>query len=163
MTKKRELFYIIALVLSLLTNVGLFLLPHAASEPITYETIGSPTEATITESTTEATQVSEQNESIPSPSPQPTSTTTQNATKASKKGTNPTPPSKITANEPKININTATTNQLTRLPHIGESTAKKIIDYRTSKGDFNRIQDIMLVKGIGEKSFADMKDFITVE
>lgn len=62
----------------------------------------------------------------------------------------------------KININTATVAQLTKLNGIGESTAKKIIAYREENGDFKKIEDILLVSGIGEAKFNNIKDYICV-
>ena len=63
----------------------------------------------------------------------------------------------------KININTALTADLTSLPGIGEVTAERIIEYREKKKGFKKIEDLMNVKGIGEKKFAKIKDFIVVE
>jgi comEA protein len=58
----------------------------------------------------------------------------------------------------KININTATVEQLQSLPGIGPATAKNIVEYRTKAGKFNRIEEIINVKGIGEKKFQKIKD-----
>jgi comEA protein len=62
----------------------------------------------------------------------------------------------------KININTASQAELESLPRIGPKVAQRIIDYRTQNGNFKRVEDIMKVKGIGEKIFAQIKDLITV-
>lgn len=62
----------------------------------------------------------------------------------------------------KININTAGAEKLRELPRIGEKMSQRIIDYREKNGTFKRIQDIMKVKGIGEKTFEGFKDKITV-
>lgn len=62
----------------------------------------------------------------------------------------------------KININTAGTEKLRELPRIGEKMSQRIIDYREKNGKFKRIEDIMKVKGIGEKTFEGFKDMITV-
>ncbi len=59
-----------------------------------------------------------------------------------------------------ININTADKTKLMELTGVGEVTAQKIIDYRSSN-PFDNIEEIMEVKGIGEKSFAKIKDQIT--
>ena len=61
-----------------------------------------------------------------------------------------------------VNINTANKQQLTTLPNVGESTADKIIDYRTKNGPFIEVEDIKNVSGIGDKTFEDIKDLITV-
>lgn len=62
----------------------------------------------------------------------------------------------------KVNINTATVEQLMALPGIGKVVAQRIIEYRTKNGPFKRIEDLMGVKGIGEKKFQRLKDQITV-
>lgn len=61
----------------------------------------------------------------------------------------------------KININTATKDELTSLNGIGEATANKIINYR-NKNKFKEIEDIMNVPGIGEAKFSNIKDYICV-
>lgn len=61
----------------------------------------------------------------------------------------------------KININTATKDELTSLNGIGEATANKIINYR-NKNKFQEIEDIMNVPGIGESKFNNIKDYICV-
>jgi comEA protein len=61
-----------------------------------------------------------------------------------------------------ININTATAVQLEALPGIGPRTAQAIIDHRQKNGGFKKIEELMNVKGIGEKSFLKLKPMVTV-
>ena len=63
----------------------------------------------------------------------------------------------------KININTASVEELQTLKGIGPATAKSIILYREEYGAFSAIEEIMNVKRIGEKTFAKIKERITVE
>ena len=62
----------------------------------------------------------------------------------------------------KININTASSIELQKLPQIGEKVAQRIIDFREKNGKFKRIEELMKVKGIGEKTFEKLRDQITV-
>lgn len=62
----------------------------------------------------------------------------------------------------KININTASLTELQKLPRVGEKVAQRIIDFRKEHGPFNKIEELMKVQGIGEKTFNDLKDLITV-
>ncbi|MCR4434669.1 MAG: ComEA family DNA-binding protein [Clostridiales bacterium] len=65
--------------------------------------------------------------------------------------------------EDMVNINTATAEQLTALPGIGESSAGDIVAFREKNGPFKTIQDIMRVPGIKEGKFNKIKDRITVD
>lgn len=61
-----------------------------------------------------------------------------------------------------ININTASIEELDKLPGIGQTTAIRIIDYRTLNGPFAAIEDIINVSGIGTATYEEIKDLITV-
>ncbi|MCX6556496.1 MAG: ComEA family DNA-binding protein [Candidatus Aminicenantes bacterium] len=61
-----------------------------------------------------------------------------------------------------VNINTADAAQLIELPRVGPKLAQRILDYRKSNGNFKRVQDLMKVKGIGEKVFAKLQPLITI-
>jgi comEA protein len=61
----------------------------------------------------------------------------------------------------KININTAFIDELILLPGIGETTAEKIIEYRDKNNGFKKTEEIMNIKGIGDKKFEKLKPFIT--
>lgn len=73
-----------------------------------------------------------------------------------------TAPATAAASKPAINLNAATLDQLETLPGIGRKTAERILEYRTKSGGFKRIEDLMNVKGIGEKSFLKIKPLIVV-
>jgi len=61
-----------------------------------------------------------------------------------------------------ININTATVAQLDSLPGIGTRTAQAIVEHRQKNGGFKKIEELMTIKGIGEKSFLKIKPLVTV-
>lgn len=61
-----------------------------------------------------------------------------------------------------ININTATKEELDTLPGIGPATAQKILDYRQEQGNFQTLDDLKNVKGIGEAKFAKIQDKISL-
>jgi competence protein ComEA len=63
----------------------------------------------------------------------------------------------------KLNINTATAEELSTLKEIGEKKAAAIMEYRENHGNFTKIEDIKNVKGIGDKIFEEIKDSITIE
>ena len=62
-----------------------------------------------------------------------------------------------------INLNTATLDDLMTLPRIGEKLAQRILDYRAQYGRFSAPEQLMDVDGIGEATFENLKDFVTVE
>ena len=65
-------------------------------------------------------------------------------------------------NSDKININTADSSELQTIPGIGPSKAQSIITYREQNGYFSSTEDIMEVTGIGQKTYASIKDYIVV-
>lgn len=69
----------------------------------------------------------------------------------------------ISADKRKININTATKEELKTLSRIGDKLAERIIEYRQKHGPFKSIEEIKNVNGIGEKIFESIKDSITVQ
>jgi competence protein ComEA len=62
-----------------------------------------------------------------------------------------------------VNINSAGQAELERLPGVGPSLAKKILDFRQKNGQFKATNDLMAVPGIGEKKFEQLKNLITVK
>ena len=74
----------------------------------------------------------------------------------------PAPAPQTAAPGPLVNLNTATLAELVALPGVGAKTAARIVDYRQKKGPFKKIEELMNVQGIGEKSFLKLKPQITV-
>lgn len=66
------------------------------------------------------------------------------------------------ASSGKININKASTTELQQLPGIGPSTAEKIMEYRRQNGTFHKVEDLKNISGIGEKTFARLREKISV-
>ena len=60
-----------------------------------------------------------------------------------------------------VNINTASVVELEGLPGIGRKTAEAIVEHRTRNGAFHPVEQIMLVQGMSEKRFLEMRDLIT--
>lgn len=65
-------------------------------------------------------------------------------------------------NQTLLNINKANATELQMLPGIGQVLADRIIEYRMEKGNFNTVEDLKNVSGIGDKKFEDIKEKITV-
>jgi competence protein ComEA len=59
-----------------------------------------------------------------------------------------------------VNLNTATVTELMQLPRVGQKTAERIVAFRKQHGGFQRSEELMNVKGIGEKSYAKLKTFL---
>ena len=62
----------------------------------------------------------------------------------------------------KININTAGVEELIALPGLGRAYAERILEYREKNGPFKRLEDLLNVRGIGEKTFERIKDKVTL-
>lgn len=128
--------------------------PEKEKSTIENPTIESPT---IESFSTESLTI----ESFSTESPTIESSTKESFTKeSSATGSSSSKSEKITT---KININTASVEELQTLKGIGPATAKSIILYREEYGAFSAIEEIMNVKRIGEKTFAKIKERITVE
>jgi comEA protein len=69
----------------------------------------------------------------------------------------------LTVNKILVNINTASVEELTGLKGIGKITAEKIAEYRKENGNFETIEEIMKVKGIGNKKFEVIRDNIILK
>lgn len=72
------------------------------------------------------------------------------------------PPAPSVSAAVRVNLNTADAGELATLPGIGEKKAAAIVADRAANGPFRIPEDLTRVKGIGEKTFAGLKDFVTV-
>lgn len=61
-----------------------------------------------------------------------------------------------------VNLNTASATDLEGLPGIGAKTAARIVEYRQKNGPFKKVEELMNVRGVGEKNFLKLKAQITV-
>jgi competence protein ComEA len=61
-----------------------------------------------------------------------------------------------------VNLNTASASMLEGLPGIGKATADRIVEYRQKSGGFKKVEELMNIRGIGEKSFLTLKPLVTV-
>ncbi len=74
-----------------------------------------------------------------------------------------TAPAAFAADKPKVvNINEASASQLALLPRVGPSLSARIVEFREENGKFKAPADLMLVRGIGEKTFQLMEPFVAV-
>ena len=62
-----------------------------------------------------------------------------------------------------VNINTADAAQLSLLPRVGSAAAQRVIDYRNQHGPFQKLTDLMQVKGFGDKTFERVRPYITLD
>jgi comEA protein len=73
------------------------------------------------------------------------------------------PQTSAVATQNAININTATADELEKLPYIGRKTAEKIIEFRNENGRFRSVEHIMQIRGISEKRFLEIQPFLKAE
>ena len=62
----------------------------------------------------------------------------------------------------KVNINQASAKEISNLPRIGIKVAERIVEYRQAHGAFSRIEDLMEVKGVGDKLFTELKPYLAL-
>ena len=71
-------------------------------------------------------------------------------------------PQQAPSSTPALNLNTATQADLEKLPGVGAATAKLILEYRQKNNGFKKVEELMNIRGIGEKSFLKLKPLVTV-
>ncbi len=62
-----------------------------------------------------------------------------------------------------ININTASVDELEKLPNVGRKTAEAIVEFRATNGPFRRVEQLMLIRGVSEERFATLRPHIKIE
>lgn len=67
------------------------------------------------------------------------------------------------AQQETVELNTASAAELRTLPGVGERTAERIIEYREEHGGFEKIEDLMNVRGIGERTFLRLRPLVRVD
>ena len=147
--KQEQILSVIALVL--LAGIILY---HVLSSPLRYEVTVEEEVTTETVVATTTVSLSVQGGS-PTEAGPPAETPTEPATEA------PTEAPGIDATG-KVNLNTATLEDLKTLKGVGDSKAQAILDDRNENGPFSSIEDLTRVSGIGQKTFESLKDQITV-
>ncbi|HZH34079.1 MAG TPA: helix-hairpin-helix domain-containing protein [Pyrinomonadaceae bacterium] len=65
--------------------------------------------------------------------------------------------------ETAINLNTASVEEIEKLPGVGEDLARRIVEYRQINGRFRRPEELLLLRGVGEKKFQRVRPFIKTE
>lgn len=73
------------------------------------------------------------------------------------------PQNQYEISESAVNINTATAEELEKLPRIGTETAREIIEHRKKYGAFSRPEDLILVRGVSDKKFREIRSLVKVE
>ena len=86
----------------------------------------------------------------------PTPTVTSPAAEATLQEARPSTPAQS------VNVNTATVAQLEALPGIGPSMAQRIVAHRDKNGPFKKLEDLMNIQGIGEKSFLKLRPLLSI-
>jgi competence protein ComEA len=71
-------------------------------------------------------------------------------------------PASAPAAPPMVNINTAAATELQALPGVGPATAARIIEYRQKNGPFKKLEELMNVRGMGEKTFLKLRPQLTI-
>ncbi len=72
-------------------------------------------------------------------------------------------PGKTTLPVHRINLNTASQEELDKLPGVGKGTAEQIVAYRTRHGKFTTVDELKNIKGIGERKFKTLQQFVSIQ
>lgn len=69
----------------------------------------------------------------------------------------------VKVSESTININTASIEELERLPNVGRATAKRIVEHREEFGNFRKPEHLILIRGVSDKRFREIRSFVRVK
>jgi competence ComEA-like helix-hairpin-helix protein len=75
----------------------------------------------------------------------------------------PPPPQAVERSQNAINLNTASEDELGRLPYIGAKTAAEIVEFRMENGGFHRPEQLLLLRGISEKRYREIRKYVVAE
>jgi competence protein ComEA len=147
---------LVAAGLLLLAFVGRTAIAGALGDP-------PPAPATATSTSTSTSTATPTATATPTPTPTSTSPTTANPTPASPPSETP-PTSHVPASkDDPVVLNTATTDDLRRLPGIGEKRASAILTLRTRLGRFRAVEDLLKVKGLGRATLRRLRPLLRID
>ena len=159
--QKHEIYLIVAALIlaAVLIAYNVLSAPPLVAPTILYQT-SSDESLPQEDSAASAQAAAESEDPVPSASTESSSPPASSAAESRQVSSARASGSSQSAGQTRINVNTATLDELMELPGIGEVKAKAIISYREQHGDFLSPEDLLNVYGIGEKTLEKMKPYL---